>query len=188
MKFSELLEDKLMGVYIEILKSDGSKVRGLYQGMKNGEFVIETPERLREGEEISLKLTVGGWNLVFPCKVDRFEENICFLKPSGKVKIREKRRERRIPCIVSCYMGEDLGTILDISYHGLRILTLKDFTLGEDVKISIGGKDVEGKVRWMKEEEVDLKSFGVFLDDPPKWWIDMVRGYLERYVEALRRL
>ena len=188
MKFSELLEDKLMGVYMEVLRSDGSQIRALYQGMKNGEFLVELSEKVEVGEEISLKLAVAGWNLVFPCKVDRVEGDLCFLKPTGKVKVKEKRREKRIPCIVSCEISGSLGTVLDISFHGLRVLTLRPFALGEAVNVIVGGREVNGKIRWMKNEEVDLKSFGVYLDDPPDWWKDMVKGYTKKYMDALRRL
>ena len=46
MKLVDLLKDKLMGMYIEVLRG-GEAIKSVYGGMEGKTFVIETDEDLR---------------------------------------------------------------------------------------------------------------------------------------------
>ena len=187
MKLMDLLKDELMGMYIDVLRK-GEAIKSVYNGMQGNAFLIESEEELEEGEEVTLRLTFGGWNFLFPCKVKSGGGGMYVLVPSGKVKIVEKRREKRIPTVVKCTVNGSEGTVLDVSYHGVRVLTLGDFSIGDRVVLSLRDKDLEGTVRWMRNEEVDLKSVGLLIGDPPSWWVDFVKEATSGYLKALRRL
>ncbi len=187
MKLVDLLKDKLMGMYIDVLKGD-EVIKSVYGGMEGKAFVIETDEEIEEGEEVVLRLSFGGWNFIFPCKVQSKTSGIYILVPSDKVKIVEKRREKRVPTVVKCRIGESGGTILDVSYHGVRVLTLGKPSIGEELYLEVEGKGLKGTVKWVRKEEVDLRSVGLFLKDSPDWWMNFVKEKISRYIKALRRL
>ena len=187
MKLADLLKDNLMGTYIDIIK-DGKMLRSVYNGMEDKAFLIETDEELKEGDEVLLRLSFGGWNFVFPCKVGSSASGLYVLVPSGKVKITEKRREKRVPTVLECKLGDFRGTILDLSYHGTRILMIDQLEIGSKVNLEIGDKKLVGVVRWNRKEEVDLSSVGLLIDDPPSWWEDLVKYHISSYIRALRRL
>ncbi len=187
MKLVDLLKDKLMGMYIDVIKN-GEMLRSVYNGMEDKNFLIETEEELKEGEEVLLRLSFGGWIFTFPCKVGSGASGIYVLVPNGKVKITEKRKEKRVPTVLKCKLGDFRGTILDLSYHGTRVLTLGSVDIGDEVRLNVGGNELAGKVRWEKKEEVDLRSVGILIDDPPGWWEDLVNHHISSYVRALRRL
>ncbi len=187
MKLMDLLKDELMGMYIDVLRK-GTLIKSVYNGMKENAFLIESEEDLEEGEEVVLRLSFGGWNFLFPCKVKGGAGGMYTLIPSGKVKIVEKRREKRIPTVVKCTVNGSEGTVLDVSYHGVRILTLGDFSIRDEVILGVKSEELRGVVRWMRNEEVDLKSVGLLIEDPPSWWIDFVKEAISGYLKALRRL
>ena len=135
-----------------------------------------------------LRLSFGGWNFLFPCKVQSKASGIYVLAPSGKVKIVEKRREKRVPTVVKCSLGRSTGTILDVSYHGVRVLSFEEPDMGEEIELGVSGSKLSGVVRWVRREEVDLRSVGLYLKDPPDWWIDFVKEQISKYIKALRRL
>ncbi len=187
MKLADLLKDKLMGTYIDVIRGK-EVIKSLYSGMEGKAFLIETDEDLNEGEKITLRLSFGGWNFLFPCEVASKAPGMYVLVPSGKVKITEKRREKRIPTVVECTLEKERGTILDVSYHGTRVLTLNPPEMGRKATLSIAGRELVGTVRWMKKEEVDLRSVGLLIDDPPEWWMKLVKYHISLYMRALRRL
>ncbi len=187
MKLADLLKDKLMGMYIEVVRN-GEVLRSIYNGMENKAFLIETDEELKEGDEVLLRLSFGGWNFTFPCKVSSGASGVYVLVPSGKVKITEKRREKRVPTVLECKLGDSKGTILDLSYHGTRILTLNRVDIGSKMSLEVGEKKLTGTVRWNRREEVDLNSIGLLIDEPPSWWEDLVKYHISSYIRALRRL
>ncbi len=187
MKLSEILKDKFMGVYIDIIK--GEKIlKTVYQGMKGNRFYIKTHEDLKENEEVCLRLSISGLNLSLPCVVESIEKDTVVLKPHGKVKITEKRKEKRIPLTKGCTINGEKGNLIDISYHGARVLTLVDFPLGVDATLIFDKYMIKGKVRWKRNEEVDLKSIGIYFEDPDKWWVEFVKEHIKKYIQALRRM
>lgn len=188
MKLIELLLDKLMGMYIDLIK-DNQQIRSVYLGMnEEKKFIVETDSPLPVGESVTLRLSISGWNLNMPCVVEKVEGEKAILKPLGKVKIKEKRREKRVPTVKRCEIEGIKSTLLDVSYHGMRILNLYDFDMEKEVTVKLGDKSLKGIVRWKKSEEADLKSVGVLIDEPPEWWIGMVKDEIKKYIKALRRL
>ena len=187
MKLVDLLKDKLMGMYIDVIRNGGI-LRSVYSGMEDKNFLIETDEELREGDEVLLRLSFGGWIFTFPCKVSSGASGVYVLTPTGKVKITEKRKEKRVPTVLKCRLESSMGTILDLSYHGTRVLTLSEIEIGDEVDLEVDGNKLVGKVRWEKREEVDLRSVGILIDDPAPWWKDLVDHHIASYVKALRRL
>ena len=135
-----------------------------------------------------MRLSFGGWNFLFPCRVQSKATGLYILVPTGKVKIVEKRREKRIPTVVKCVVNGERGTILDVSYHGTRVLMSGPHEMEEKVILEVDGEKLEGVVRWLKKEEVDLKSVGILISDPPDWWNRFVKDHISKYLSALRRL
>jgi len=187
LKLIDLLKDEIAGIYVDILRAD-NRIAGIYQGMKEGKFLIRTAEEVNEGDRLDIKVSIGGWNLVFPCTVEKIEENLITLKPLGKVKIREKRKEKRVPILEKCVVDGKKGLMLDVSYHGTRILTLADYNIGDVIVVEVNGDVIRGTIMWMKLEEVDLKSIGVLIEDVPQWWENYVKEKLVKSVDVLRRM
>ena len=187
MKLIDLLKDKIIGMYIDIMKNE-EKVKGVYNGMRNGRFVVKAMENIKKGDNLEIRLSIGGWNFIFPCSVESVDENETILKPLGKVKIKEKRKEKRVPILEKCVINNTKGSLLDVSFHGIRILTLGEFNMGDVVEINVNGNTTKGTVRWMKSEEVDLKSVGVLIEDVDPWWKDYVKKKLSESMNVLRRM
>ena len=184
MRLYDLLKDKMMGIYVGVIK-DNEEVKGVYEGMTGGKFVIKTLEDVKAGDEVTLRLAVGGWNFIFPCVVERIGRNGAVLKPVGKVKIREKRKEKRVPTLQKCVINDKRGLMLDVSFHGTRILALDEYNIGDIVEVKVRNNSIKGKVRWIKSEIVDLRSMGVLIEDSIIWWKEYVK---ERLAEALKVL
>jgi hypothetical protein len=186
-KILDLLKDKLMGIYIDALK-EGREIKSVYKGIEENAFIIETEEDLKIGEKVILRLSFGGWNFLFTCVVKDKSDKEYRLISEGKVKIVEKRREKRIPVVIKCSLEGDVGTVLDISRHGIRVLTLRRLAIKDKTALLINGNIVSGIVRWIKKEEFDLISAGIAIEDPPKWWVGFVDSNLSDYMKSLRRL
>ena len=187
MKLVDLLKDKVIGMYIDILKGE-KKIAGIYQGMEKGKFMVKSVEEVNEGDNLEVRLSIGGWNFIFPCVVEKVGENRTILKPLGKVKIREKRKEKRVPILKKCVINSKRGLMLDASYHGTRILSTDEYNIGDIVEVEVEGNAIKGIVRWMKPEEVDLKSVGVMIENATPWWMDYVKERLAEFASVLRRM
>ncbi len=188
MKLIELLQDKLMGMYIDLIQ-ENEVIKSVYHGMNaEKKFIVETDKPLPIGESVTLRLSISGWNLNMPCIVEKIEGTKFILKPLGKVKIREKRKEKRVPTVMKCTVNSESDTLIDVSYHGMRVLTLNDYDLDSTVSVGIKGNTLTGVIKWKRAEEVDLKSIGIMIDDPPEWWVDLVKAEIKKYITALRRL
>jgi len=187
LKLVDLLKDKVIGMYVDILKGE-KKITGIYQGMEKGKFVVKSVEDINEGDNLEVRLSIGGWNFIFPCVVEKVGENRTILKPLGKVKIREKRKEKRVPILKKCVINNKRGLMLDVSFHGTRILTTDEYKIGDAVEVKIKENIIKGIVRWVKPEEVDLKSVGVMIENATPWWADYVKEKLTESVNVLRRM
>ena len=186
MTFAELIKlNKGVRVNIKV----GKKIlEARFLDIKDKNFYLVSKDDFSE-ENFEISINIVGFILEIPLKkleVEKKEGTYKIIaKVNGKVKIIERRKNRRYPCFIPCNMMGKRCVILDVSNSGFRMLT-GSFEYKESIIMLNDGS--KGIVAWERGGENEPKEYGVYLLKVSDQWKKLVQNIRNKYLETLRRI